>query len=295
MPRIATISVVVPTFNRGFQIETLLDHFKRVDVPDGISWEIIVVDNNSGDDSAEIIQSWIALNSLPVRYVFEPRQGVSFARNTGWRESTGDVIAYIDDDCYPDRAWIKAIAEEFNGDPQVSFLGGRVELFNDQDAPISIRTAKDRVVLDTAELALGMIPGCNMAYLRSALESLQGSDVTMGPGTSVYGEDIDLIYRAHKRGLIAVYSPDALVFHDHGRRTKEHVDAVNRSYLIGRGAFYMKHIMARDRYILKAAYWELSELVVNILKNRLFSRIAREEWRFMIGILTGAWRKLVYR
>src|SRR6185369_15885504 len=73
----------------------------------------------------------------------------------------------------------------------------------------------------------------------------------------VIADDIEFIYRALKRGLGVVYTPDARVLHAHGRRTPEDVHAVGRGYLRGRGAFYCKYVLRADRAILRHLWWEL--------------------------------------
>ena len=88
------------------------------------NYEIIVIDNNSTDNTADIIRKMTIVNRN-LRYVKETNQGLSYARNRGWKEGKGEYIAYIDDDCQADINWCKHIIEAFEiVKPQPVVIGG---------------------------------------------------------------------------------------------------------------------------------------------------------------------------
>jgi glycosyltransferase involved in cell wall biosynthesis len=86
--------------------------------------EVIVVDNDSRDETRDVAMSFADL--LPLAYVFEPRRGVAIARNAGVRVSTGDVIAFTDDDCVPDPSWLLYLEMPLLRDPEIGMVAGEV-------------------------------------------------------------------------------------------------------------------------------------------------------------------------
>ena len=110
---------------------------------------------------------------------------------------------------------------------------------------------------------MSLIIGINMAFRRQLAEVIGGFDTDLGPGTPdrMVCEDLDFLYRAFKAGHRILYSPDVLLFHNHGRRSATDRSRLNQTYLWGRGGFYLKHILRGDRQVLRAAYWELSGLL----------------------------------
>jgi len=104
-----TIAVVVPTYNRGAGLSTVIDRVLD-QATDGITYEVVVVDNNSRDDTRAIVERAIAGDvSGRLRYVFEGRQGVSHARNTGVAVTTAPIILFLDDDGWPGRDWVQSM------------------------------------------------------------------------------------------------------------------------------------------------------------------------------------------
>ena len=278
------VSVIVCTRNRGNGLVPCLERLEEMEVTPGLAWELVIVDNGSTDDTASAVRGFAEKSRLDVRYLFEGRPGLSHARNTGIAAATGDVIAFTDDDCMVDGSWLATIEREFQGDRGLAGLGGRVELFDARDKPITITTSKERQTLSLShdvELA-GFINGCNMAFSRAAFEEVGPFDTRLGAGTRIAsGEDSDFLYRLLKSGLKVIYVPDVLVYHNHGRRTDAEVEKLMKGYAIGRGAFYSKHIMKRDTFILKSAYWEIRSLV-RAVRTKEMPKERRKKARFLL-------------
>jgi GT2 family glycosyltransferase len=257
---------------------------------------VVVVDNNSNDHTRSVVEKFVKLGEFDTKYVFEGRQGVSFARNTGVQEAKGEIIAFTDDDCIVDPLWLESIAREFSIDPGISVLGGRVELYNPADKPITIRTSQERTVMSEASFdqLFALLPGCNLAFTRAAFDQIGGFDSEFGPGAKFRnGEDSDFLYRAFKKGFKMTYSPNALVYHNHGRRTDSHVHSLNRLYAFSRGAFYCKFILQGDRDILKMAYWEMCWLLKDLVRVLVSRRESTNQRILIWGIMGGAIRYLL--
>jgi len=118
------VSVVLPTYNRAASVVQALDtvlaqHTDRC-------YEVIVVDNNSGDDTRARIERLIASGASHVRYVLEDRQGVSSARNAGIAAARAPIVAFLDDDIRVEPQWIETISRVFAARPDIDCLGGKV-------------------------------------------------------------------------------------------------------------------------------------------------------------------------
>ena len=123
MPR---LSLIVATYNRAEQLLTTLRSVAAQTAP-AAEWECVVVDNNSTDDTAARFEEFrTAHPELPLRRVSETRQGLSWARNRGIAETTGDIVAIIDDDERIVPEFIAAYIAFFDAHPSVASAGGPI-------------------------------------------------------------------------------------------------------------------------------------------------------------------------
>jgi len=262
------ISIVVCTCNREEKLAKLLDSLTAMAAPEGLAWELIVVDNNSRDGTAALLEAAESTGELPLRRLFESRQGLALAHNTALQAAKGDVIAFIDDDCRAAPDWLAVLDREFR-DGTLALLGGRVELFNPEDRPTTTRTGRERIDLTGDSRAIEMIIGCNMAFRRDLALRVGGFDTRFGSGCDIAPscDDLDFIYRVLRAGGRVFYSPNLVVLHDHGRRTAAQVRALQQAYLRGRGAMYAKYLLQRDRTFARLAYWEISKLLAGAVRG----------------------------
>jgi glycosyltransferase involved in cell wall biosynthesis len=224
----------------------------------GPNWELIVVDNGSSDATASVIEDFRISGSLPLRLITEQRPGLSRARNAGWCAARGEVVCFTDDDCYPQLGYLEAVQSAFR-DPNVGFFGGRLELFDPADFPISIQPSKRRRQFAPGQFVpAGLVQGANMAFRRRALEVVEGFDVDLGAGTAFPAEDIDAVWRVSFAGWAGVYEPNALVLHHHQRKAKDAASLV-RLYDQGRGAYNTKVLLTkgRSKWLPHAFAWTL--------------------------------------
>jgi glycosyltransferase involved in cell wall biosynthesis len=286
------ISIVVCTCNREDKLAELLGSLAAMSVPEDLAWELIVVDNNSKDGTARLLDAAVAARTLPLRRLFEPRQGLAIAHNTALRAAQGDIIAFIDDDCRTAQDWLAVIDREFR-DGTLALLGGRVELFNPADRPTTTRVGRERLELTGDARAIETIIGCNMAFRRDIAIHVGGFDTRFGAGCGIAPscDDLDFAYRVLRAGGRVVYSPDLVVLHDHGRRTDAQIRPLQQVYLRGRGAMYAKYVLQRDRTMTRLAYWDLGKRLVGV-----FRRMDRQDELFALSnLLGGAFRFLRLR
>jgi GT2 family glycosyltransferase len=211
------ISVVVPTCNRSARMLRLLNALAQQEIDE--PFEVIVVDDVSTDDTLEQLQK--AAPDQPFEIKIQPstkNTGPAGARNRGWKEARGELIAFIDDDCVPDPGWLKAIVSGLdNADISV----GRTRPPNDQlhlIGPFSSYLDIDHNQTFST---------CNIAYSKELLTKLAGFDEESFAWPN--GEDTDLGLRAVKAGFKDRYVADALVWHDVGLSDfKSHLHRIPR-------------------------------------------------------------------
>jgi glycosyltransferase involved in cell wall biosynthesis len=286
------ISVIVCTYNRAAKLPQCLDSIMKAAQMFEGDCEVLCIDNNSTDGTRTVLAKMASQPSTPLTYLFEREQGASKARNTGIRHARGKFIAITDDDCIVDQNWLRAMIDDFETDPTLALLGGRVELSDPNDLPMSVRTLRERREVTLTDV-LTLIPGCNIAVRRSVLDDVGLFDVNLGPGTAVgVAEDLDLIFRVYAAGYRIVYNPNALVLHAHGRRGAAARRQLEKAYLRGRGGFYLKHILKGDRQAMRLAYWEFGNLLKNIFKEAIGRRYARQDAEALRYLLGGAFLHL---
>jgi GT2 family glycosyltransferase len=243
------LSVVVCTRDRPVQLRACLDRFRRL--AGAARWELVVVNNGSGDGTAEVLRSYAREAPHPLKVLEEPKPGLGGARNRGWRGAAGEVIAFTDDDCYPADDYLDQMVGCFE-DPSLGFVGGRVLLYDPTDFPITIQERDHRVEIEPrAFVRTGFIHGANFAFRREVLEAIGGFDPGFGAGTPFACEDVDALARAAAAGWRGAYDPGPVVHHHHGRKEPEAL-RLRRVYAHGRGAYYAKSILdpaMRWRYV----------------------------------------------
>ena len=204
---------------------------------------------------------------------------MSNARNRGIATARGALVAFTDDDCNVERDWMQSLVDAFANRPEMSILGGMVAPAGDNARKVSLRTHEEPHDVVSADAILSTMSGCNMAFRRDVFERIGPFDPAFGKGRRIgSAEDLDLMYRALRRGLSIVYLPHVVVRHAHGRDSEAAVADVNREYVRGRGAFYWKFIT--DREIARMAYWEVSGLLAR--------RQGAGAWRTLCTLAAGA-------
>ncbi|WP_350036939.1 glycosyltransferase [Pseudohaliea sp.] len=119
------LSVIICTWNRAESLRRCLARFTEIALPKKGDWEILVVNNNSTDNTSRIVKSFSAL--LPIREVLEPVQGLSAARNRGVHEARGELLLWTDDDVLVSMNWLLEYASACTRNPSVAFFGGPIE------------------------------------------------------------------------------------------------------------------------------------------------------------------------
>ncbi len=283
------LSVLVCTRNRAQSLAATLERFFAQRFSS--DYELVIVDNASTDETQQVADRFLERFPAHTRYLFESRPGLSRARNTAVKAAQGEIIVFTDDDVLVAENWLEEIDCEFSNDPDLFALGGRVVLARNTLQDVAIFDVDERREI-TFPNSGGVAMGANMAFRRELFDRIGLFDVRLGAGTFFAGgEDIELIYRALKAGYKFVYAPNVLVAHDHDRTTAEQACQLIYGYGKAYSAYILKHVLRRDAYAMRMAYWLVSGLpsrwrgqngdTPNILKRR------RAQIRgILVGLLT---------
>lgn len=215
------ISVIVCTYNRAAYLRKALRSLCGQAFPKD-AFEVLVVDNNSTDDTARLVREEFA-GEENVRYIFEPVQGLSQARNTGWRNARGEYVAYLDDDAVASERWLAEIQVAFGTTiPQPAVVGGEIDLAWEAPRPPWLIDAW-LVYLGKFDLApasrwLGSeewVGGGNCAFKRDVLAQIGGFDTQVGrKGDSLISNDEVLLFRKlQESGRRLYYRPAMKIWH----------------------------------------------------------------------------------
>lgn len=195
------VSVVICSYNGSRTIRQTLEAVAGLDYPD---LEVIVVDDGSTDGTAAIAAGH------DVHLISQENRGLSAARNTGWQAATGEIVAYLDDDAYPDRDWLRYLAWSFLTTHYAAIGGPNVTPPDDPPVSHAVGHAPGGPIhVLVSDTEAEHIPGCNMAFRRGALAAIEGFDPTF----VVAGDDVDACWRIQHAGWRIGFSPSAVVWH----------------------------------------------------------------------------------
>jgi len=221
-----SITVIVCTYNRCQSLAKTLDSLAASKLPEVVDWEVLVVDNNSSDQTREVIEDFCTRYRERFRYVFEPRQGKSHALNTAIRESRGDVLAFTDDDVTVEPTWLQNLTAALV-DGQWAGAGGRTLPASIVSPPrwLALNGKYTHAGMLYAHFDLGHEPqelerppyGANMAFRKEMFEKYGAFRTDLGPGLGRqvprFGEDTEVGWRLIKAGEKLRYEPSAVVYH----------------------------------------------------------------------------------
>ena len=240
------VSVVIPTYNRRDSLVRLLSSLDRQTLGQD-RFEVVVVDNNSTDGTADAVDRRARELRLRLRCVSELEQGAVHARNRGIRETSAPVVAFTDDDIEVDAAWLEEILRGFER-YSASAVGGRTQAvweaplpdwwLPEYEKPFARNWGTEACRVTTFPFFYSL----NLAVKRSVLGEIGLFDPRLGPKghRHVVGEDADLCRRIHESGGSLYYLPEAVVHH--------HVEAERLTRRFLRRRFYyagMTHLTAR--------------------------------------------------
>ncbi len=217
------ITVAICTYNGANRIKQVLDRLHSQVNSQDISWEIVVVDNNSTDHIKQVIDDYqkTHFSTTTLRYLFEPEQGAAFARLRAVQEANGHLVGFLDDDTLPDENWLVNAYEFAQAHPDVGAYGGQIHgEFETEPSPEFKGVAIFLAIVErgsTPHLYTRVLPpSAGLVVRRQAwLESVPKRPFLTGrtSHSMVASEDIEAIAHIQKAGWEIWYNPTMQIYH----------------------------------------------------------------------------------
>jgi glycosyltransferase involved in cell wall biosynthesis len=309
-------TVLICTYNRAVLLGETLESLARSRVSQ-VSWNVIVVDNNSSDDTRQVVTRHAAAYPVPLIYLFEPRQGKSHALNTGLTATDSPLVLFTDDDVQVADGWVDASCRALLSDSSIDYSGGPVYPIWDAPCPDWIDRQRADLWGTLAILDYGSerfvfeerrrVPlGANMAVRRSLIDRIGGFDPQLGRrGESLLGqEQAEFFCRSRAVEARGMYEPDMAVRHHvpAARLTKEYFrrwwywKGVSRAFLEQRHPITELGVDLRQvptfaglpRFMIGTAARDVSGWVGAVIRRDPVERIRREVWLcYFAGYIKG--------
>jgi glycosyltransferase involved in cell wall biosynthesis len=274
------ISVIMATYNRCESLKDTLVSLVKQEYDVSFDYEIIVVDNNSNDNTKKVAYGFMNLFNGKLKYLFEAKQGQVFALNKGIREAQGEIIAFIDDDVILHKAWLKNINKYFDSYPEIAGIGGKILPKFKYKQPCWL-TLDSKYLLRGAlnyydygnnafliEARDKQILGANMAFRKSLFEKhgLLRERIIRHVNRILLFPDTEFYRRIKDAGEKIMYAPEVLVEHVFDKTR------INKRYF--RWWYYYVGISdiiinprKKERKICKLPVWLIKKITLNILKS----------------------------
>jgi glycosyltransferase involved in cell wall biosynthesis len=280
------VSVIVSTYNRAATLRSALRSLLAQDAGE-VRYEVVIVDNNSQDETRHVVATCGRGTASRLAYLFEPRQGVSYGRNTGIAAAGAPILAFTDDDVVVASDWVRAIKRVFDAHPEIAAAGGKVLppaglrwpawLTRDHWSPLALVDLGHRPLLFDARWPVCLLTA-NLSFRREVFDRVgrfapEVQRVRDGIGSM---EDHELLMRLYRSGELVLYAPDLQVYSDvtPERLTK----AYHRRWHSGHGRFYA---IVRDETV------EQSDARLFGIPGHMLRASLGEGWAWLAAMLRG--------
>ncbi len=208
-------SIIISTYNRSEMLKTTLNSIRNLYVSDDMSWELIIVDNNSNDNTRNVVKEFSATNKIRTKYIYEIKQGKPYALNSALKIAKGNIIAFTDDDVILEKHWLVNIAKAFKKTDAIC-IGGKVLPKWEQSPPkwLGKELYGCIALLDLGNEYLRLTEptlwGVNMAVKSSIFKK----GLQFNTGLPLHrGEDTEFVKKVISMGQKVYYCPHVIVYH----------------------------------------------------------------------------------
>ncbi|MBD2103815.1 hormogonium polysaccharide biosynthesis glycosyltransferase HpsE [Leptolyngbya sp. FACHB-261] len=285
-------TVAIPTYNGALRLPKVLARLQAQIKTENLNWEVLIVDNNSQDNTAAVVKTYIENSEnrpfpFALRYCFEPRQGLAFARQRAVEEAKGNLVGFLDDDNLPASDWVAAAVTFDEGNPSVGAFGGQIHGRFDKEPPPNFKRIQSFLAIREGDtrprpfkpLVLDLPAGAGMVIRRQAwLSSVPKELVLIGrvSGSSLAGEDFEALLHLHRAGWAIWYNPQMHLEHEISvhRLTKDYLLSTVRG--AGLCIFHLRLVNSKrwERPLLfaRVVSGNLKRLILHIAKYGMRSR-----------------------
>lgn len=268
-------SIVVCTHNRAALLADCIDSLLNQTI-DKSRFEIIIVDNNSTDNTEAVAKEFLR-NHINIKYLQEKTVGYSAPRNLGWKNASGNIIAYIDDDEIAAPDWLGSIEKAFKIEGKPDIVGGIYLIKYDVTPPDWFTesmggTNKNRKKGILNQRKDCYLAGGNIAFKKKVLEKLNGfsNNFNIKNGFLMMGEDTDICIRAKNTGFQLFYDPDIKIYHRMSRNNYDIEIKKQKAEKVGMAArFILGRLQFFSHYSKYLTYFSM--IFANAI-NSIFSK-----------------------
>jgi glycosyltransferase involved in cell wall biosynthesis len=280
------ITVVICTYNGAERVPEVLDHLHAQKQTESIDWEVIVVNNNSSDGTAKIVEQYRKeawKRAVALQCVNEPRQGLSYARQRAIDEANGTLVAFLDDDNLPAADWVGQAVTFARSHAEAGAFGGQLIGQYEVEPPKSFGLVKGLFAINdcgktfsyskmgTGEFApgAGLVVRRNV-WLAEVPRQLQSSGVD-GSSRANVGEDMEVQWHIHSAGWEIWHNADMIAHH------KIPASRFSKEYLSGffKGIGYSRH----GKRMMRFKSWA-RPLVTPLFWLNDLRKLLRLRWRY---------------
>lgn len=278
-------TVAIPTYNGENRLPELLGRLQKQINTEDISWEIIVIDNNSNDNTAKLIRDYQATweYPFPLKYLLETNQGAAYARQRAIHEANSELIGFLDDDNYPVSNWVEKAYHFGHNNPRSGAFASQIHPTWETEPPDNFQQiAPFLAITERGNLPLVyqpqkklLPPSAGLVVRRQAwLESVPEKSILTGrvTGNMLTGEDLETLSYIQKAGWEIWYNPEMEIYHQipKWRLQKEYLLPFFRGIGLSRYVTRMINIQPWVKPIAFIAYMlnDLKKILLHLCKYR---------------------------
>ncbi|WP_071515818.1 hormogonium polysaccharide biosynthesis glycosyltransferase HpsE [Geitlerinema sp. PCC 9228] len=301
------LTIAIPTYNGEKRLPLVLEKLRSQTETEGIAWEVLIVDNNSSDGTAIIVeqfrQNWPG--EIPLRYVLENQQGAAFARQRAIRESKAELVGFLDDDNIPESNWVWQAVRFAREHPQAGAYGSQIHgIFEaepppnfDRIKPFFAITQRGNQPLPYPPYRNLLPPSAGLVVRRQAwIECVPQQSILSGrvPGSMLTGEDLEVLSYIHRQSAWEIwYNPHMQIAHKipPHRLQAEYLIPFMRGIGLSRYVTRLVGVNPLVKPFAVAAYWvnDLRKMSVHAFKHGFRwhqDLVAACQMELLIGSLT---------
>jgi glycosyltransferase involved in cell wall biosynthesis len=309
MDKLTSIDLIICTYNNAELLDKVLNTIAKQRVPANVNWTVLVVNNNCTDQTPAVVEKYIQYQSIPqLSMILEPKQGLNHARACGIQNTTGDWVAFVDDDCILDHDWVAQAAKFAAINPDCGAFGGKVIL--DWETPPPAYVLKYGYSFAQQDHGINIMqPNClvgaGLIISRKAILDTQWLNeqfLSDRIGKKlVSGGDVEIVLRIRSAGYDIWYNPACKLLHYIPARRTEHQYLININYGLGISQLMgdsltwshsYKHLLLESIYATFIATVDIAKQALKVRLKRGYMEAAEIPivWGFIRGKWTGILR-----